>query len=92
MCEEQWAGEELSYTPYPWHLGLFMYSLGARVKHSDFLAAEERDRSNTNMWLGLYLGLSTFLGVKGIAHCPNRHGSEMRLQGAREERKTEFQL
>lgn len=85
MDKEQWAGEK-----HPCHVGL--YPLGEKDGYRGFIAAEERDRSDKNMWHRLYLGLSTFLGMKGFAHCPDRHGTEMCLQGTREERKTEFQL
>lgn len=90
--EEQWMGEKLSHTRHPWHVGLAIHPLDAKDEHSGFIAAEERDRSNTNVWHRLYLGLSTLLGVKSFAHCLSRHGSEMCFQGSREERKTEFQL
>lgn len=90
--EEQWAGEKMSYTQHPWQLGLTMHPLGAKDEHSGFIAAEERSRSKTNLWHRLYLGLYTFLGVKGFAYCPNRHGSGICFRGTREERETEFQL
>lgn len=90
--EEQWAGEKLSYAQHPWHVGLITCPLGAKDEYSGLIAAEERDRSSTNMWQRIYLGPSTFLRVKGFAQCLSRRGSVMCLQCPREERKTEFQL